>query len=238
MRLPLVLLPGMNCGPGLWDDPVAELASAQAEPPPREVVVARLDQPSMDGQVQALLDRLPARFALGGLSLGAIVAMAVHRLAPERVAGLFLVATNSRPPTVAQHAAWRAELARLAAAETPRDLQRDLLPALVGADAAPALRERALELADDTASDELAAQLRLQGTRTDERPGLRQVTVPCTIVAASEDQLCPLDRHTEIHLLVRKSELVVVPGAPHLVTLSHGRSVADALTSWLRRVDG
>jgi pimeloyl-ACP methyl ester carboxylesterase len=238
MRVPLVLLPGMNCGPGLWDDPIAQLASGEPELPAREVVVARLDEPSVDGQVEALLDRLPTRFALGGLSLGAIVAMAVHRLAPERVAGLFLVATNSRPPTDGQYAAWRAELARLAAAETPRDLQWDLLPALVGADAAPALRERALELADDIGSEELAAQLRLQGTRTDERPGLREVTVPCTVVAAAEDQLCPLERHTEIHSLVRESELVVLPGAPHLVTLSHGRSVAEAMRGWLRRVDG
>ena len=238
MRVPLVLLPGMNCGPGLWDDPVAELASAESDPPPREVVVARLDRPSLDGQVEALLDRLPTRFALGGLSLGAIVAMAVHRLAPERVAGLFLVATNSRPPTDTQHAVWRAELARLAAAETPRDLQRDLLPALVGADAAPALRKLALELADDIGSDELAAQLQIQRTRTDERPGLRGVTVPCTVVAPADDQLCPLDRHSEIQALVRGSELVVIRGAPHLATLSHGPAVAEAMTDWLTRVDG
>jgi len=126
----------------------------------------------------------------------------------------------------------------LAAAETPRDLQRDLLPALVGADAAPALRKRALELADDIGSDELAAQLQIQRTRTDERPGLRGVTVPCTVVAPADDQLCPLDRHSEIQALVRGSELVVIRGAPHLAPLSHGPAVAEAMTDWLTRVDG
>jgi pimeloyl-ACP methyl ester carboxylesterase len=236
MPVPLVLLPGMNCGPSLWDDPVAGLR-AEVDTARRQVVVERLDRPSLDGQVEALLDRLPERFALGGLSLGAIVAMALHRLAPERVAGLFLLATNSRAPTPSQHAAWQAQLDRLTSGHTPRELQEDLLTVLVGVHAEPALAERALQLSDDVGSDELAAQLRLQQTRIDERPGLRQVTVPCTVVAAAEDQLCPLDRHTEIHSLVKGSELVVIRGAPHLATLSHGPSVAAAMTDWLRRVD-
>lgn len=237
MPVPLVLLPGMNCGPGLWEDPVAGLRVSEVDRTPREVAVERLDQPSVEGQVETLLDRLPKRFALGGLSLGAIVAMALHRLAPERVAGLFLLATNARPPTAAQHAAWQAQLAQLAAGRTPRELQEDLLAVLVGPHAPPGLTERALRLSDDVGSDELAAQLRLQRTRTDERPGLRGVTVPCTVVAAAEDRLCPLDRHTEISSLVKGSELVLLPAAPHLATLSHGPSVAAAMTDWLRRVD-
>ena len=231
MPVPLVLLPGMNCGPGLWEDVRSALSSD------REVVLPRLDHPSVEGEVQALLDQLPPRFALGGLSLGAIVAMAVHRLARERVAGLFLVATSSRPPTDAQQAAWSAQLDQLRDGRSPREVQADLLAVLVGADADQGLRDRTLRLADDIASDELAAQLRLQQSRTDERPGLRNVTVPCTVVAPGADQLCPLDRHTEIHSLARGSELVVVPSAPHLVTLTHSGPVATALADWLRPVD-
>jgi pimeloyl-ACP methyl ester carboxylesterase len=222
----------MNCGPGLWDGVRSALAAG------RDVLVPRLDRPSMGGQVEALLDRLPERFALGGLSLGAIVAMAVHRRAPERVAGLFLVATSSRPPSDTQQTAWSAQLDRLHAGQSPREIQLDLLPVLVGADADPGLRERTLRLADDIGRDELASQLRLQQSRTDERPGLRTVTVPCTVVAPGADQLCPMDRHTEIHSLVTESELVVVPSAPHLVTLTNPGPVATALTVWLRRVDG
>jgi len=229
MPVPLVLLPGMNCGPQLWDDVVAALGG--------EVVLPRLDRPSLDHQVETLLDRLPPRFALGGLSLGAIVAMAVHRLAPERVAGLVLVATNARPPTEAQQAAWRAQLSRLDGGESPRDLQADLLPLLVGTDAGPRLRDRALRLADDVGKSELVAQLRTQQSRVDERSGLREITVPCTVVAAGADQLCPLNRHTEIHSLTPGSELVVIPSAPHLVPLTHPGPVAKAMADWLGRVD-
>ncbi|HEU4997898.1 MAG TPA: alpha/beta hydrolase [Lapillicoccus sp.] len=232
MPVPLVLLPGMNCGPGLWEGVLPALGAG------RDVLVPGLDRPSIEGQVEALLDRLPPRFALGGLSLGAIVAMAAHRLAAERVAGLFLVATSARPPTDVQHTAWSAQLDRLHAGHSPREIQLDLLPVLVGADADPTLRERTLRLADDVVPDELASQLRLQQSRTDERPGLRDVTVPCTVVAPGADQLCPLDRHTEIHSLATGSELVVIPSAPHLVTLTHPGPVATALTDWLRLVDG
>jgi pimeloyl-ACP methyl ester carboxylesterase len=238
MPVPLVLLPGMNCSPRLWDGVVQELRAEQPDGPTREVVLAVLDRPSLDEQVKSLLDRLPRRFAIGGLSLGAIVAMAVHRQAPGRVAGLFLVATNSRAPTDTQRSMWGAQLARLAAGATPRDLQQELVPLLVGAGPAPGLTDGTLELADGVSSADLAAQLRLQLTRVDERPGLRAVTVPSTVVAAADDRICPLDRHTEIHELVPGSELVVIPSAPHLVSLSHARQVSDVMAAWLRRIGG
>lgn len=238
MPVPLVLLPGMNCSPRLWDGVVQELRAEQPDGSTRGVVLAALDRPSLDEQVKSLLDRLPRRFAIGGLSLGAIVAMAVHRQAPGRVAGLFLVATNSRAPTDTQRSMWGAQLARLAAGATPRDLQQELVPLLVGADPAPGLTDGTLELADGISSADLAAQLRLQLTRVDERPGLRAVTVPCTVVAAADDRICPLDRHTEIHELVPGSELVVIPSAPHLVCLSHARQVSDVMAAWLRRIGG
>lgn len=232
-----MLLPGMNCSPRLWDDVVEELGAEQPDSP-TEVVVAALDRPNLDEQVEALLDRLPARFAIGGLSLGAIVAMAVHRRAPERVAGLFLVATNSRAPTDAQRSAWRAQLAQLAAGATPRDLQEELVPLLLGGNPSPGLRERTLEMADEVGSADLVAQLQLQLTRVDERPGLRDVTVPCTLVAAADDQICSMERHTEIHRLVPESELVVLPDAPHLVALSHSQQVSAVMANWLRQVGG
>ncbi len=102
MPVPLVLLPGMNCSPRLWDGVRKDLGAGRSGGPARPVVVLEVDRPTLGEQVESLLDRLPRRFAIGGLSLGAIVAMAVHRRAPERVAGLFLVATNAQPPTEAQ----------------------------------------------------------------------------------------------------------------------------------------
>lgn len=171
---PLVLLPGMNCSARLWGP-----AGAGALHPV-------LDRPTLDEQVQALLDALPDRFALGGLSLGGIVAMALTRRAPERVAGLCLMATNARAPTPEQRAGWDAALTRLDDGAPARALQPlELLLHDRSLDAT------ALQMADETGERRLAAQLRLQGTRVDERPALPAVAVPTLVLAGEQDRLCP-----------------------------------------------
>ena len=221
MPLPLVLLPGMSCSPRLWHGVVQELAADRPGDRGRPVVVPEIDRATLDDQVESLLDRLPPRFALGGLSLGAIVAMAVHRRAPERVAGLFLVATNARPPTDAQRTGWAAQLDALAAGASPRDLQEELLPLLVGSGPGARPGRPGTGAGRRGRGTDPAGAAELQSTRVDERPGLAAAAVPCTVVAAAEDRICPLERHTEIHDLAAGSELVVVPGAPHLVALTH-----------------
>lgn len=238
MPVPLVLLPGMNCSRRLWDGVVSALRPGPVDRPVREVLVLPLDRAHVDDQAEALLDRLPQRFAVGGLSLGAIVAMALHRRAPDRVAGLLVTATNARPPTDEQRAAWTTQLAALAAGATPRDLQEELLPLLLGEHPGAQLRDETLRMADEVGSATLTAQLELQLTRVDERPALAEAVVPCTVVAAADDRICPLERHTEIHRLVDGSDLTVIPGAPHLVTLSHPHRVAQVAADWLERVDG
>ncbi|MBN9734361.1 alpha/beta hydrolase fold [Pseudonocardia sp. Ae168_Ps1] len=217
--MPLVLLPGMNCSAGMWGP-----AGAGA-------VHAELDRTGIDAQVDALLDVLPDRFALAGLSLGGIVAMALTRRAPERVAGLCLLATNAGPPTDGQRAAWAAQLTRLDDGATARELQPlDLLLA------DRTLDDRALQMADEVGERALAAQLRLQGTRIDERPGLRSVAVPTLVLAGERDRLCPVERHTEIASLVPGADLHVVPGAGHLLPMEEPDTVAGLMGGWLDEV--
>lgn len=218
---PLVLLPGMNCSTRLWGP-----AGAGALHPV-------LDRPTLDEQVQALLDALPDRFVLGGLSLGGIVAMALTRRAPERVAGLCLMATNARAPTPEQRAGWDAALTRLDDGAPARALQPlELLLHDRSLDAT------ALQMADETGERRLAAQLRLQGTRVDERPALPAVAVPTLVLAGEQDRLCPVERHTEIAELVPDARLQVLPGVGHLLPVEAQGTVATLLGEWLSEVHG
>ncbi len=220
----LVLLPGMNCSPRLWDGVLARLDAP--------VVHGPLDRPTIDGCVEAMLDRLPPRFALAGLSLGGIVAMALVRRAPERVTRLALLSTNARGPTDAQRTAWSAQRAALAAGTTPRDVQHDLLPVLLHR-RGPDLDATALAMADDVGTDVLDRQLAAQATRVDERPALAAVRVPTLVLAAAEDRLCPVDRHTEIAARVPGAHLQVLDGVGHLSPLEAPAPVAAALRTWL-----
>jgi pimeloyl-ACP methyl ester carboxylesterase len=221
---PLVLLPGMNCSPRLWDGVV-------------DGIHGELTAPTLDGCVDALLDRLPPRFALAGLSLGGIVAMALVRRAPERVARLALIATNARGPTDQQRAAWSAQRAALAAGATARDIQRDLLPVLLHR-RTPDLEAVTLAMADDTGAATLDAQLALQATRIDERPALAAVAVPTLVLAGAEDRICPLDRHEEIAARIPGAHLQVLPGVGHLSPLEAPTEVSAALRSWLATPPG
>lgn len=228
-----MLLPGMNCSERLWVDVEPRLRD---QAPGVRIVHGRLDQPSVDACVQALLAGLPERFALAGLSLGGIVAMALVRQAPERVSRLCLMSTNPRPPRPDQQEAWERQRKELATGRTARDLQQDILPVLLG----PAGRERGLdgvvlEMADDVGATTLDRQLAAQSSRIDERPALSRVGVPTEVLAADGDALCPVDLHEEIQSLVPGSRLGVLRGSGHLSPLEAPDAVSDELLAWLHR---
>lgn len=195
-----------------------------------------LSESSLTGQVDRLLDELPERFALVGLSLGGIVAMALLRRAPERVSRVVFMSTTSRPPTSRQYAMWTRQRAALAAGASARDLQRELKAALLSPTARterPELVETALAMADEVGKDRLDAQLALQATRVDERPGLPRIRCPVLVVGGCDDALCSPERHREIHQLVPGSELVMLERCGHLSPLERPAEVTAALRTFL-----
>jgi len=221
---PLVLLPGSGCTAALW----SRLSL------PDDVVTPRaLEEPTLDREVERLLDLLPGRFALAGLSLGAIVAMALVRRAPERVSRLCLMSTNPYAPTPVQHEAWAAQREALRTGSA-RELQTSLLPVLLSPGRTD-LVPLTLAMADDLGAETYDASLRLQATRVDERPGLAQVLCPTLVVAARDDRLCPVERHLEITRLVPGAELVVLEDCAHLSPLEQPEVLSAHLTRFLAR---
>jgi pimeloyl-ACP methyl ester carboxylesterase len=221
---PLVLLPGLNCSPALWSALDIDAAFAPI-----------LTEPTLDGQVERLLDELPPRFALAGLSLGGIVAMALVRRAPTRVSRLCLMSTTPRPPTNQQYAMWSRQRDAIAAGATARDLQRSIKVALLSPyarAARPHLVEVALAMADEIGAETLDAQLALQATRVDERPGLRAVRCPTLIISGRDDALCSPERHREMRSLITGSELVMLERVGHLSPLEAPETVTHHLQRW------
>ena len=216
-----MLLPGSGCTATLWSRLTL----------PDGVVTPVLEEPTLDAEVDRLLDLLPPRFALAGLSLGAIVAMALVRRAPGRVTRLCLMSTNPYAPTPAQHETWAAQREVLQTGSA-RDLQTSLLPVLLSPDRTD-LVPLTLAMADELGADRFADQLRLQDTRVDERPGLAGVRCPTLVVAARNDRLCPVDRHEEIARIVPGAELVVLEDCAHLSPLERPDELSAHLQRWL-----
>jgi pimeloyl-ACP methyl ester carboxylesterase len=230
---PLLLLPGMMCDARLF---APQLAAFSAE---RAVQVAPLvRQDSMDGLAAEVLAHAPPRFALAGLSMGGIVAMAIVSQAPERVAGLALLDTNPLAEAPEVRARRPAQIARARAGDLAGVMREEMKPNYL-ADAAG--RPDVLLLCTDMAlalgAEVFARQSAALAARPDRRATLRRVTVPTLILMGREDRLCPRDRHELMHELVVGSRLVIVDGAGHLPTLEQPAAVIDAMGRWLEAVD-
>lgn len=223
---PLILLAGMNCSADLWTGCGLE-----------EALTPPLTQRSIDAQIDLLLAELPRRFVLGGLSLGANVAMALAVRAPERVAGLCVTSANAKAPTSAQLQSWRDWAARLDAGERPRDLQAEIVADLLWPAAArdrPDLVERTLAMADATGSHDLRSQLLMQSTRTDLRPALTKVAVPTLVVSGARDTICPPEFLTEIASVLPHGSVVTLDGG-HLLPMERPQAFGELVRSWRQR---
>ena len=220
----MVLLPGMNCSAALWSK-----LDLSGWPP---VITPGLTEPAMDSQVARLLDELPARFTVAGLSLGAIVAMALIRTAPDRVTSLILLSTNPHASSAQQRQSWRTSRNALHAGRTARELQSDWLPLLLSEPARrqPDLVELTLAMADEVGAANLDSQLALQATRIDERPALRNVGCPTMIIAARQDALCSVAKHAELHELIPGSSLMIIENCGHLSPLERPAAVSQLVS--------
>ena len=87
--IPLVLIPGFMCDERLFAPQDARFGAD------RDAMCTMPRGGSIPEIASNLLRTAPGRFALGGLSLGGIVAMEVYRQAPDRVERLALLATNA-----------------------------------------------------------------------------------------------------------------------------------------------
>nr|WP_246315275.1 alpha/beta fold hydrolase [Kineococcus aurantiacus] len=198
----------MNCTADLWTGCGLD-----------DALTPSLDRTTVGEQVEHLLAVLPPRFALGGLSLGAVVAAELALAAPDRVTALVLASVNPGRPTPAQRASWRRWCAALDAGTSARQLQAGVLDALVPPDVAaarPDLVARVLAMGSD--EHLLRCQLAQQDSRCGLLDRLPRLRVPPLVVSGARDVLCPPEFHARLAGAVPGAEVVGLPTG-HLVPL-------------------
>jgi len=229
MQDPLVLLPGMMCDGRLFAPQVAGLS---ARHPVMTLTPSGAD--TMTALAEKVLAVAPPRFALGGLSMGGIVAMEVIRQAPERVTRLALIDTNALPDPADKAPMRDSQVARVKAGELRAVMRDEMKPNyLADGPGKAAILDLCMEMAETLGADIFAEQSTAIKTRPDQRETLRNVAVPTLVLCGEEDQLCPLDRHELMHELVAGSVLRVIPDAGHLPTLEQPEMTNKALNEWL-----
>ncbi|SEF26420.1 Pimeloyl-ACP methyl ester carboxylesterase [Amycolatopsis pretoriensis] len=244
-ELPLVLLHAFPLDARMWNAVREPLASHLRVITPDQRGLGRSPLPESDREpsledaardVLALLDRLELdRVVLGGCSMGGYLAMAVLRLAPERVGGLVLIDTKATPDTP-EAAQSRLDVAKrvddegvhgwLADANLPNllaDSTREERPDVVGN-----VRE-IIESQPPAGISWTALALR---TRPDSLDLLRESGVPALVVVGEEDPITPLAAANEMVEALDGATLVVLPGAGHLTPLEDPAGVVEAILSW------
>ena len=229
MTTPLILLPGMMCDERLFAPQAAQL-------PVTVLPIGHAD--NMAALAKSVLDAAPECFALGGLSMGGIVAMEVVRQAPDRVAGIALMDTNPL-----------AELADVQARRGPQmdkaangallDVMRDEMKPnyLTDGPKRAEILDLCMTMAMGLGPDVFINQSKALRDRADQSTTLRAFAKPALVMCGREDKLCPVARHELMHQLMPQSSLRIIENAGHLPTLEQPQQATEALRAWLQEID-
>jgi pimeloyl-ACP methyl ester carboxylesterase len=197
--------------------------------------VARIDlADSITGLAELVLAEAPAQFALAGHSLGAIVALAVARMAPERVTRLALLNASGRAPSDEQRANWSALADRVEAGEfleVAYELALRNLPDFRRADGP--LVSGSTRMAASIGSGGLLRQLAAQQSRGDLLPSLADVRVPTLVVSGERDDVSPVEWQRELARGIPGAHYRILPDTGHLSPCENPAGVASLLREWL-----
>lgn len=227
----LLFLPGLICDARIYAPQTASFADSHTVD----------SYGSADSLVQmahialAEADRIGAdTFDLFGHSMGGRVALEVFRLAPARVRRLALVSTGVHP-LGADEPAKREALKAIGHQQGFAALVDSWLPPMVAdahrADPAIYPPLRAMCLSMDQATFD--AQINALVTRPAVDDLLGQIACPTLVMTGELDGWAPPAQHEQIAAAIPNSQLVIVPGAGHMVQFEAPEAVNEAINRWL-----
>ncbi|WP_018259684.1 bifunctional 3-oxoadipate enol-lactonase/4-carboxymuconolactone decarboxylase PcaDC [Methylobacterium sp. WSM2598] len=184
-----------------------------------------------------LLDALGiGRAHVVGLSLGGMTGQALAMRAPERVLSLTLMATAAEMPS---EQSWNERAATVRAEGTAAivdaTMERWFSPDFPRT--SPGAVEPVRRQFVETDRAGYAVCCNAIG-RMDLRPGLGRITAPTLVIAGRDDPATPPAKSEEICAGIRHAELVVLPGARHLLAVERPDATASHLLAFLDRHRG
>lgn len=169
------------------------------------------------------------RAIICGLSLGGVVAIAMHHLAPSRCAALILA------DSFAVHPEGEAIFKRAVDASLAMpmgQLAESRAPLLLGAAAIDAVRSEVIETMariDPEAYRLGAAAVWL----ADQRERAAAIDVPTLVLVGDEDRITPPELSHELAALVRGATIEVIAGAGHLANIEQAHAFNAAVDRFL-----
>ena len=180
----------------------------------------------------AVLDALGHDAAhLCGLSLGGVVAIAMHALAPGRCLSLILA------DTFAAHPDGRAIYERsLAGSADMRALAQARVDVLMAQPADPSLRSAVVETmaAIDPAAYRIGAEVVWLADQSDR---IAEIDVPTLVICGAHDVITPPPLSEDLARAIPRSEYVLIDGAGHLSNIEQPDRFNAAVDRFLSTVE-
>lgn len=225
----LVLLHAFPLDARMWDVPGALTPNLSPQGPPdletlARNVIAELDERGLQSVV------------LGGCSMGGYVAMALLRLAPERVKGLVFVDTK-HTADAPEGAANRHAMADRVEREGVGDwLVEAMLPNLVGPNAPDTARALVRTMILEQRAEDVAWWQRAMAKRPDSTDVLEALDVPSLVLVGEHDKLTPPDVAAKLAVTLKHSTSERIEGAGHLAPVEQPEEFLARLVRWREQV--
>lgn len=220
----IVLIPGFMLDADLWTDLRPDLAR-----------FGRLvdGDTTLDTSIARMATRILASMTepaiVIGFSMGGYVAREILYQAPEKVAGLALIATSSRADSATRTAQ---RVSAAAGNSTFRRLSRSAVISSLHPDhRSDALIGRVQDMSERLGGDVLARQSQIHRDGDTQRLG--EIACPTTIVAAAQDGLRSLAESEAMHAGIMGSTMTVIDHTGHLIPLEQPGRLVQALTPFL-----
>ncbi|WP_300042385.1 alpha/beta fold hydrolase [Ramlibacter sp.] len=228
-----LLIPGTLCDPRLFAPMLEQWPTGGAPAEGARVLdLSELDEAEAWWQRQ--LPGLPDPLDLVGFSLGGVLALALLRLAPQRVRRLSLVAASALGGTPAHESRVAAQIAQWRA-QGPAAVARQMTEQAVPAQGrTPALTQCLEAMAEATSESAFLAQARLNATRPDGLKTLVRWGGPLLLLCGEQDPWC--GPATQAQTLAHRPDAhcITLPGAGHYLPLERPAAVAAALAPFFR----
>jgi 3-oxoadipate enol-lactonase len=211
MGTTVLLLHAFPVGPEMWEPQLNALGGFEMRAPR---IAGRGE--SNDGWAEQLLAEIEGDLVVVGASMGGYCALAVAGRAPERIRGLVLAGSKASAdaPEAKERRSQSISLVRERGTRALWETMRDYA---IGADADPALVKRADEIVASQDVEGVVQELVAMIGRADTTDVVRSLACPFLAVAGELDEGVVAESK-ELVELAADGELLVVPGASHLVS--------------------
>lgn len=240
---PILLVHAFPLDSRMWSRQLAALAGSRAVlAPDLRGFGQRASEPgptSIDQHARDLVDLLDrsriVRAAIVGVSMGGYIALALHRIAPDRIAGLMLCDTKAEPDSDQAKSARTARIERIR-----RDglgfLPDEMMPVLVAPSASEEVKLELRRIMLEQRPQGVEAALMAMRDRGDSTSVLSSIRVPTSLVCGEHDALTPPKMMQQMASSIPGAAFSVIEGAGHLPNLEAPQAFGRAVSALLERV--